>query len=290
MKIKTKHKALVSGVALALGIAVGPAQGSPQPGSYVEFQWQGLFTMLSTTGTPLANTSLPYYYDPTWGYGYRTPVSGMLSLDLATGAGSFHSHHFWFFDGVSPALIEWGEVQAVGDGAGGQGTLMLGNAFFQWGGAYGLPLSIVWDAWGLFSSLQDGITWGETITGIGAIPASDGIKKGNYPIGPAPLATTTWNTTTINCTPGGGTTGDCMGVHTTGGLPLLADTIGGSPFVAGPFEGFSVNLDITSLTYEGVCLNCPPPPPIPIPAAVWLFGSGLVGLVSVARRGRRKRR
>lgn len=28
----------------------------------------------------------------------------------------------------------------------------------------------------------------------------------------------------------------------------------------------------------------PPPPPIPVPAAVWLFGSGLLGLIGVARR------
>jgi hypothetical protein len=28
----------------------------------------------------------------------------------------------------------------------------------------------------------------------------------------------------------------------------------------------------------------PPPPPVPLPAAVWLFGSGLLGLVGVSRR------
>ena len=28
----------------------------------------------------------------------------------------------------------------------------------------------------------------------------------------------------------------------------------------------------------------PPPPAVPVPAAVWLFGSGLIGLVGVARR------
>ena len=28
----------------------------------------------------------------------------------------------------------------------------------------------------------------------------------------------------------------------------------------------------------------PPPPAVPVPAAVWLFGSGLLGMVGVARR------
>lgn len=30
----------------------------------------------------------------------------------------------------------------------------------------------------------------------------------------------------------------------------------------------------------------PPPPPIPVPPAIWLFGSGLVGLIGMARRRR----
>jgi hypothetical protein len=286
MKNNSKLRPIVAGIGLALGIAVGPAQGSPQSGTFLEFYWEGLFTMLGESGSPLANTSMPYYYDPTWGYGYRTPVSGTLSLDTNTGSGSFTVHPFSFFQGDGE--IVGGELQAIGDGTGDVGTLVIGNALFNWNyGATGIPLSIVWDASGLFQSLQDGLDWGETITGIGATPASDGIKNGNYPIGPAPLATTTWNTTTINCVPGGGNTGDCMGVSQSGGLPLLADGVGGSPFVAGPFEGYSLNLDITSLTHSGICLSCPPPP-VPIPAAVWLFGSGLAGLLCLARRGRRE--
>ena len=52
------------------------------------------------------------------------------------------------------------------------------------------------------------------------------------------------------------------------------DGIPGIPMPAGgPFEffnaGFNANLNFT---------------PVPVPAAVWLFGSGLMGLVGVARR------
>ena len=50
----------------------------------------------------------------------------------------------------------------------------------------------------------------------------------------------------------------------------------GQPMTAGPFIGFSP-------AFSGVATQITPAP-VPIPAAVWLFGSGLLGLVGVARR------
>ncbi len=47
------------------------------------------------------------------------------------------------------------------------------------------------------------------------------------------------------------------------------DGILGGAMINGPFGGFSANFNMTA---------------VPVPAAVWLFGSGLVGLVGVARR------
>ena len=51
-----------------------------------------------------------------------------------------------------------------------------------------------------------------------------------------------------------------------------ADGIPGTAMTAGPFAGFSPTFTLTA---------------VPIPAAVWLFGSGLLGLVGVARRRRK---
>jgi hypothetical protein len=62
------------------------------------------------------------------------------------------------------------------------------------------------------------------------------------------------------------------------------DGIMGIPMApGGPFAGFSANFNanLTSLVCDG---DCPPPPPVPLPAAVWLFGSGLLGLIGVAHR------
>ena len=56
-----------------------------------------------------------------------------------------------------------------------------------------------------------------------------------------------------------------------------ADGIPGTAMTAGPFAGFSPFFSINT-DYSA---------PIPIPAAAWLFGSGLLGLVGVARRRRK---
>jgi hypothetical protein len=51
-----------------------------------------------------------------------------------------------------------------------------------------------------------------------------------------------------------------------------ADGIPGIAMTAGPFAGFSPYFQVTT---------------VPIPAAAWLFGSGLLGLVGIARRRRK---
>jgi len=51
-----------------------------------------------------------------------------------------------------------------------------------------------------------------------------------------------------------------------------SDGIPGTAMTAGPFTGFSPYFSVTA---------------VPVPAAAWLFGSGLLGLVGVARRRRK---
>jgi len=51
--------------------------------------------------------------------------------------------------------------------------------------------------------------------------------------------------------------------------------------VGGAFNGQTGSWTITG---NAKAAGGPPPEPVPVPAAVWLFGSGLMGLVGVARR------
>ena len=61
------------------------------------------------------------------------------------------------------------------------------------------------------------------------------------------------------------------GAGTGANTPITApDGILGLSMIDGAFVGFNANFDFTT--------------PVPVPAAVWLFGSGLLGLVGIARR------
>ena len=328
-----KKSVLNTAVAVALGataMVTTPAQAAVN-----NFDWEGVFTMLDSAGAPMGNTSLS-------GKGvnkFQTPITGTMAFDTVTGAGTATLVPFDFFSGSAPAEAVGINMQAIGDGMGGAGTLVLGNMLFNWNGNNGIPVSLVLDAAGFFA--------GETTTGgaNGAIPASDGSYTGGgtnlsigasgnltgtvtgpggydgyLAIGPVPIATTAWNTSLApGCVAGAdgdfttNTGGGCMGVTTSGILPLVMDTatngaydyvpndggtIGGNPMTDGPFAGNNANFDVMTMTFTSQDANgsiapncdfdpsgnCFQPPAIPVPAAVWLFGSGLLGLVGVARR------
>jgi len=264
MNLKKTVLATAVGVSLGLSVAAIPTTASA---AVVNATWSGLFTMLDPTGVALANTSKPYYYDKTWGYGLRTQITGTFSFNTSTGSGSAVVNPFQFFNGGA-ATAHNITMQAIGDGVGGAGTLVAGGLLFDWGTASNINVGIILDAAGFFGAGSVGTS--AVITGVGALPASNGIKKNTLPIGPAPMATTTYNTD-FNTNPSCAGTGTCLTSN---------DTIGGDPMNNGPFPGFSANFDITSIHVSSVI----PGGVVPVPAAVWLFGSGLLGLVGVARR------
>jgi hypothetical protein len=69
---------------------------------------------------------------------------------------------------------------------------------------------------------------------------------------------------------------------TVAGMEADGVTPGGIPMKTDPFPDQTAEFGGTMTCRAGT--GCPPPPTIPVPAAVWLFGSGLLGLVGVARR------
>jgi hypothetical protein len=243
-----------------------------------EFHFTGQYTLVNPLGENID----------------RQAIQSVLTYDSASGSGfsaDLSSANFDTFGAT--ATINDISMQRV------SGTdLIIGNMVADWN-SNSVPLSMVWDASGLFSAIDFGLQVGDVISGnelkrggsviydVGsAMPASDGP---GYIQGAAPLAVTTLNTTAL-CTPGVdcvpcsivGNEVVCSALSVSGGLPLYDDGVAGSPMIDGPFQGLNVNFDIGS----GNSLTVTSMSAVPVPAAVWLFGSGLMGLVGVARRNR----
>jgi hypothetical protein len=196
--------------------------------------------------------------------------------------GSATVNNFNFASG--PTVVSNFEIKSTGNDG-----LLLANMNFNWSGS-DITTQLVLDGSGLFAGINAGLaTVGNTIdtascasggvlhngtNSLCSTPASNGITEvgGNaYPIGPIPIATSSFNTTGQT---GFGTTLSQLSLGTD-------DGIGGSPQDNGPNAGSNINFDFTSLEVTSVSA-------VPVPAAAWLFGSGLVGLIGIARRKQHK--
>lgn len=230
---KLRHTAIAGAIAASLGMSAVSDQALGANLTF-SFTGTGLFTMLDPAGVQLQNTSKPYYYDATWGYGLRTQITGTLTYDTSTGAGSATITPFEFFNKGKASAHDI-VLQNIGNGSGGAGTLFVGKMLFDWAVTSNINLGIIWDAAGLLNAIPT-LNVGDTLnpgncTGC-VTPASNGISKNNFPIGPAPVATTTMDTDFHN-----------------GGANIIGDDgIGGDPMDNGPFPGFSANFDFVELT------------------------------------------
>lgn len=293
-----KKHSLATAIALAMGTAAGTASAD----TVMSFDYNGWFTMMDGGNAITANDNAQDACDADpdcvadWtkpnGKSVmgttRTWIHGTMEFNLDTGGGTGTMVPFDFFNQTNPppASVREMAMQTRPDG------LVVGNMLFDWNGTYGIPVSIVLDASGMFGAVQGGLSIGDVVSGVGSLGYTDGITSTftffngtttvtgtrTFVMGPAPIATTVWNTTPL-CVDD--PKDSCLGVNPSGSVfgALSDDGIGGSPQIAGPFKGFSANFDVMSLTVTDIQQTA-----VPIPAAVWLFGSGLLGLVGVARR------
>ena len=257
---------------ITASLLAGALIGNPASAAIYDFHFTGQYTLVSPTGT---------FMD-------QKPISSTLTYNDNSGTGFSAGLTIEEFDtfGATATIYDITLQRVSGT------NYIIGNMLADWNVNYGIPLSMVWDATGLFNAIDFGLQAGDVISGTNlrrdgeiiadvgsATPASDGIWNTSTTSylnqGPAPLAMTTLNTTTL-CTSGF----DCIGNAISGGAPFTDDGIAGSPMIAGPFTGINVNFDIGS----GNSLYVDAVSTVPVPAAAWLFGSGLIGLVGLARR------
>ena len=257
--------------ALAAALAATMGTATTASADIIEISFTGLFSLGDSAGVIQLNADATEQAN----FGFRTDVTGTATFDTDTGAGSATIAGFSFFGG---GLAEATDVlfQAIGDGAGGPGTLVAGQMGFNWNGNNGIPVTAIFDASGFFASIGAvGTTWTVDANSAGNATSSTGDYVITSPfgtftgvLGTAPMAMTNFNTA-------GTTLGSIF--------PLTDDGISGSPMTTAPFLGFNANFDFMSMTATNLGN---PVTGVPVPAAVWLFGSGLVGLAGVARRRR----
>lgn len=249
----------------------------------IEFHFTGQFTAVDSTGGVF----------PT-----QSPIESTFKYDSNTGFGSaelFIAPFTFYGLDITLSSISMKRI--------GSSNLILGNML----GAYrnntgidesGVPVSMIWDATGLFNAIDYGLQTGDVISGSNLLrngnfiynvnsanPATNGYAYSNGVIlnqGLAPLAMTTFNTSTLCSLGGPGNilyTRTCLGLAISGGADYSDDGIAGSPLIGGQFKNININLDIgsgNSLTVLNVST-------VPLPATIWLFSTGLISLAYAVR-------
>ena len=197
-----------------------------------------------------------------------TPISASLAYDTASGLGSSGLSLTMSdpFFGIPATFHDISMTREANS------NLINGQVLVDWNGNYNMPLNVVWDATGLLNAINYGLQAGDIISGTNlyrdtnrngvgdpgellanvssATPYSDVLQTQqgyNSLQGPAPMAATS----------------DSLG--------LGSNT---------PFAGLRGYFDIGS----GNSMHVVSVTTVPVPAAAWLFGSGLLGLLGMARR------
>jgi hypothetical protein len=251
-------------------LCIGTLITTPVSAAIIDFHFTGKYTLVGDDNSIADQQSI----ESTFTFNSDTGFGSSANLTI---------EHFDTF-GYTATIYDISLQQVAGT------DLIIGNMLADWNVEVGVPLSMVWDARGLFNAIDYGLQAGDVISGTNlvrsgntifdvnsATPASDGLNYlgASLSQGPAPLAVTNLNTATL-CIPGV----DCIGNALSGGESFTDDGIAGSPMIDGPFTGLNVNFDIGS----GNSLTVLSISEVPVPGAIWLFGSGLLGLVGMARR------
>ncbi len=274
---------IVSAVcASLLAMAAAPALATQ-----ITFSWTGQFTVVDGFGGIWSNgvTGNP-----------QTPVTGSFTFDtanpdLSTMTVSLDPFSFYDPNDTDTTITHTG-MTYVGT------NLLFGQFGLNWCGdlsdgngrqCYNMDMGVVWDVTGLSNAINytpGGLQVGDVISGdtvlrngspwysgIGsATPATDGMifnfqTQESLQQGPAPMATTTMDYGWYI-----GYYGDLLYGLYNDGTPGMV--LGGMPYD----QYASASLDIGSGNSMEVT-NI-----VPVPTAVWLFGTGLLGLIGISRR------
>jgi hypothetical protein len=287
MKPISKRKSLIaSSVALALGAPVaqaalvtdiyGPYNFSTDSANFTMLNSAGGYTMGPDGGT----NDVLMFWDGN-GYSASSDYTGpglpgsAANMTLSSSdiffAGTWAAHDVQVF---VPGIYSFDTALGGGNSEAGMLNVTVGagqlgmHMLWDWGGSINMDIFVVFDGNSVFGAGIGRSTAGTTASNQCDGSATSGNIKNclfdGKPYGSAgkPLGSQTWMLASVD--------GDGDGIM---GIPMAP---------GGPFAGFQANFNANLSSPP--CGDCFPPPEVPVPAAVWLFGSGLLGLIGVAHR------
>ena len=169
------------------------------------------------------------------------------------------------------------------------------SMFSPGGGGVGTPTSSTW-SWDFDAgtvTIQNSATFygsvwtaaGITFTDTGS--SYDGNMTFSWSANPSIPVFSSWDVSASGTAPGQVSDTATVWANSATILATSSAFPGFHPY----FDGSLHKESCGSTTGQGLCgefVEPPEPPQVPVPAAVWLMGSGLMGLVGVARRRRNK--
>jgi hypothetical protein len=236
----------------------------------ITFDFTGRLTVINSAGYVLANADAAGSIDP---WGYQTPITATLTFDTTTGIGSSNIQTATLsFFGLTGYFHDADFTQQ-------QGTNLLdGTILADWGLESNMTSLIQWDATGMINAINYGLQVGDKISGTTLY--RDFNHDGQYDASEIIVSDLG---SAIPYTDGGLLAYDSESLwYPNQGPAPMAATVNTIGLIDGPFPGMIPYLDIGS----GNSMYVTSIQAVPLPAAVWLFGSGLLGLVGLARRRR----
>lgn len=233
----------------------------------IDFDFTGRLIVADSGGNIIINEGKTY-----------TPISASLSYDTDLGVGSSGLSITMNNAGFLNLPATFHDISMTRNA----GTnLITGQIFVDWNGNFNMPLHIEWDATGLLNAIDFGLQAGDVLSGTELYHDANGNgvqDAGENTLLDIASATPYSQTLEDSYWAGQGSTnpdpqGPAPLAATAGSLGLDDST---------PFPGVRGYFDIgsgNSLHVTGVSV-------VPVPAAIWLFGTGLLGLAGLARRRR----
>ena len=230
----------------------------------INFHFTGRLTIVDPSANIITDPQSPDAIDE---FGYQTAIGANLTYDTELGVGSTDlafQATFWN-EQVNISDISLNFLQGTND--------IEGNMNVNWNNS-DMSMHILWDATGLFNAIDQGLQAGDRISGTNLFRDFDGDGLAESYIANVNSATPLSDSLNLI------DPWYALPYQLNQGPAPLATKVGTLGLLDGSFPGVQVHLDIGS----GNSLYVDSISAVPVPAAAWLFGSGLIGLIGFARR------